>query len=109
MTYAPAKFEAVLSYGLGGNAFTTRTHSMAGYRKSPYSRRNLMVIDPLTQSQGHQFDHRLNFFSVSWSTAHPLKFDMPLDHVQKIKFLTPPQGPRWWGPKKLCCCMCHSC
>ena len=22
------------------------------------------------------------------------------DHVQKIKFLTPPQGPRGWGPKK---------
>ena len=25
---------------------------------------------------------------------------MPHDHVQKIKFLTPPQGPRGLGPKK---------
>ena len=81
---------------------------MARHRKSPRSRRNLMVIDPLTPSQGHQIDHRLKFISVSWSTAHPLKFDMPHDHVQKIKFLTPPQGPRGWGPKKLCRCMCHS-
>ena len=59
---------------------------MAPHRKSPRSRRNLMVIDPLTPSQGHQFDNRLKFFSVSWSTANPLKFDMPHDHVQKIKF-----------------------
>ena len=33
--------------------FKTRTHSMARHRKSPRSRRNLMVIDPLTPSQGH--------------------------------------------------------
>ena len=56
-------------------------------------------IDPLTPYQGHQFDIRVNFFIVSWSTAHPLSFDMPLDHVQKIKFLNPstpwarPRGP----------------
>ena len=50
----------------------TRTHSMARHRKSPRSRRNLMVIDPLTPSQGHQFDRRLKFFSVSWSTANSL-------------------------------------
>ena len=23
--------------------------------------------------------------------------------------LAPPQGPRGWGPIKLCCCMCHWC
>ena len=23
--------------------------------------------------------------------------------------LAPPQGPRGWGSKKLCCCMCHWC
>ena len=61
---------------------------MARHRKSPRSRRNLMVIDPLTPSQGHQVDHRL-------------KFDIPHDHVQKIKFLTPPQGPRGWGTQKI--------
>ena len=37
----------------------------------PTLSKNLMVIDPLTPSQGHQFDRRLKFFSVSWSTAHP--------------------------------------
>ena len=51
---------------------TTRTHSMARHRKCPRSRRNLMVIDPLTPYQGHQFDFMLEIFSVSWSTAHPL-------------------------------------
>ena len=50
----------------------TRTHSMARHRKSPRSRRYLMVFDPLTPSQGHQFDPRVEIFSVSWSTAHPL-------------------------------------
>ena len=74
--------------------FITRTHSMARHGKSPCSRRNLMKIDPLTPYQGHQFYQRLKLFSVSWSTAHPLYFDMPHDHVQKIKFLTPPKGPR---------------
>ena len=58
----------------------------------PTLSKNLMVIDPLTPSQGHRFDHRLKIFSVFWSTAHPLKFDMQHDHVQKIKFLTPPKG-----------------
>ena len=71
----------------------TRTHWMAGHRKSPRTRRNLMVIDPLTPSKSHQFDHRVKFFSVSRSTAHPLKFDMPHDHVQKIK------DPSGGGPK----------
>ena len=33
-------------------AYATRTHSMARHRKSPRSRRNLMVIE------GHQFDRR---------------------------------------------------
>ena len=36
-----------------------------------HSRRYLMVFDPLTPSQGHQFDPRVKIFSVSWSTAHP--------------------------------------
>ena len=50
----------------------TRTHSMARHRKSPRSQRYLMVFDPLTPSQGHQFDPRVKIFSVSWSAAHPL-------------------------------------
>ena len=45
--------------------YLTRTHSMTRHRKTPRSLRNLMVIDPLTPSQGHQFDRRLKFFSVS--------------------------------------------
>ena len=50
----------------------TRTHSMARHRKSPRSQRYLMIFDPLTPSQGHQFDPRVKIFSVSWSAAHPL-------------------------------------
>ena len=50
----------------------TGTHSMACHRKSPRSRRNLIVIDPLTLSQGHQFDRRLNFSVYPGPTAHPL-------------------------------------
>ena len=49
----------------------TRTHSMARHRKSP-RQRNLMVFDPLTPFQSHQFDPRVKNFSVSMSTAHPL-------------------------------------
>ena len=45
--------------------FKTRTHSMARHCKSPRSRRNLLVIDPLTPSQGHQFYRRLKFSSCS--------------------------------------------
>ena len=71
---------------------------MARHRKSPHSRRYLMVFNPLTPYQGHQFDPRVKNFSVYWSTAHPLKFDMPHDHVHKIKFLTPaPPSPKPWG------------
>ena len=57
---------------LGVKKNETRAHSMARHRKSPRSRRYLMVFDPLTPSQGHQFDSRVKIFSVSWSTAHPL-------------------------------------
>ena len=42
-------------------AYQTRTHWMARNRNSPCSRRNLMVFDLLTPSQGHQFDPRVNF------------------------------------------------
>ena len=41
------------------------TQSMARHRKSPCSRRNLMVFDPLTPSKGHQFDRRVKIFSVT--------------------------------------------
>ena len=68
---------------------TTRTHSMARHRKYPRSRRDQMVIDPVTPSQGHQFDCRVIFFSVSWATVLPLYFDIPHDLFQKITFLTP--------------------
>ena len=51
---------------------STRTHLMARHRKSPRSQRYLMVLDPLTLSQGHQFDPRVRIFNVSWSAAHPL-------------------------------------
>ena len=80
----------------------TRTHSMARHRKSPRSRRNLMVIDPLTPSQGHQFDHRLKFISVSWSLLIPLNLICHMTMFRKFDFWPLPkpwQGPRGWGPK----------
>ena len=42
---------AHLSFSL--KTHKTRTHSLAHHCKSPRSRRNLMVIDPLTPFQGH--------------------------------------------------------
>ena len=82
----------------------TRTYSMARHRESPRSRKNLMVIDPLTPSQGHQFDRRLKFSVYPGLLLIPVNLicHMPQDHVQKIKFLTPPLGPRGPGPKQLC-------
>ena len=62
----------IIQHSKSQKAYKTRTHSMACHRKSPRSRRYLMVFDPLTPSQGHQFDPRVKILSVSWSTAHPL-------------------------------------
>ena len=64
---------------------------MTRHRKSPHSRRYLLVFDLLTPPKGHQFDPRVKFFSASWSKDHLLEFDMSHDHVQKIKYLTPQQ------------------
>ena len=44
---------------LDPNCLQRLTHSMARHRKSPRSQRYLMVFDPLTPSQGHQFDPRV--------------------------------------------------
>ena len=44
---------------------------MARHRKSPQSRRNLIVFELLTPHEGHQFDSKLKLSSVSWSTDHP--------------------------------------
>ena len=74
---------------------------MARHRKSPCSRRNLMVIDPLTPSQGHRFDHRLNFFSVSWSTAQsiPLNLICHMTMFRKLIFWPLPKAPGRGDPK----------
>ena len=48
-----------------------------------------MIFDLLTPTQGHQFDPRVKYLFVSYST-HPLPFDMLHDLVfRKIEFLTP--------------------
>ena len=64
----------------------TRTHSMAPHRKSSRSLRNLMVIGPLTPTQGDQFECRLIFFSVSWSTDHPLNLICHITMFRKLNF-----------------------
>ena len=51
-----------------------------GHRKSPHFRRNLMIFDLLTPSQGHQFEPRVKILlvsSLSCSTHHPLQFYTP--------------------------------
>ena len=80
-------------------ASVTRTHSMARHRKSPRSRRNLMVIDPLTPSQGHQFYCRLNFFSVSWSIVIPFNLICHMTMFRKLNFWPLPKAPGGGEPK----------
>ena len=48
---------------------------MVHHCKSPRSRINLMVIDPLTPTLGHQFDCRVKIFSVSCATCSPPLID----------------------------------
>ena len=55
-------YEINIPYFSNEKAGITRTHSMTRHHKSPRSRRNLMVIDPLTPS---------------WYTPHSFLFDMP--------------------------------
>ena len=86
----------------------TRTHSMTHHRKSPLSQRNLMVIDPLTQSQGYQFHRRLKFVSVSWSTAHPFNLICHMTMFRNLIFYPYPRS-QGAGTPKMCRCMCHLC
>ena len=67
-------------------AFQTRTHWMAHHRKSPCARRNLMVFDLLTLSQGHQFDPRVKFFSVSWPPGHHFNLICHMTMSRELNF-----------------------
>ena len=62
--------------------------------KSPRSRRNLVVIDPLTPSQGHQFDCRLNF-SV-YPGILPIPFNL-ICHITMFRNLIFDPSPRPQG------------
>ena len=77
----------------------TRTHSMARHRKSSRSLRNLMVIGPLTPTQGDQFERRLIFFSVSWSTDHPLNLICHITMFRKLNFWPLSKARRDRDPK----------
>ena len=68
---------------------------MTCHRKSPRSRSNLVVIDPFTPSQGHQFDCRLNFFSVC-SGILPIPFNL-ICHMTMIRNLIFDPSPRPQG------------
>ena len=72
---------------------------MSRHRKSPRSRINLMAIDPLTPSRGHQFDRRLNCSVYPGLLLIPFNLIFHMTMSRKL-FLTPPQGPRGRGPKK---------
>ena len=40
-----------------------------------------MIHDLLTSPQGYQFDPRMTSLLAFYSACHPLRFDMPHDHV----------------------------
>ena len=80
------------------NKTTTRTHSMARHRKSPRSRGYLMVFDPLTPSQGHQFHPRVKI------SVHPGLLLIPFNLIchrtmfRKLNYWPPaPTIPKPWG------------
>ena len=80
-------------FGNNKNNFKTRTWSMARHRKSPFSRRNLMVFDLLTPPQGHQFDFRVSFLLVSCSTFIPSSLIWYASWPCSEFFLPPPPPP----------------
>ena len=41
----------------------------------------VMIFDLLTSPKGHQFDPRMKMLPAFCSPRHPLRFDMPHDHV----------------------------
>ena len=77
----------------------TRTHSMARHRKSPRSWRNLMVIDPLSPSQGHQFDHKLQFSVYPGLLLIPLNLIFHMTMFRKFNFWPLPKAPGGGDPK----------
>ena len=88
------------SFGLRYYQNKTRTHSMARHRKSPRSRRNPMVIDPLTPSQGHQFYCMLNC-SVYRGLLHiPFNLICHMTMFRKLIF-DPSPWPQGAGTKKI--------
>ena len=78
---------------------STRTHSMARHHKSPCSRRNLLVIDLLTPSQGHQFDGRLKFSVYPGLLLIPFNFICHMTMFRKFNFWPLPKAPGGRDPK----------
>ena len=72
---------------------------MARHRKSPRSRRNLMVIDTLTPSQGHQFDCRLNFSVYPGLLLIPVNLICHMTMLRKLSFWPLPKAPGGRDPK----------
>ena len=66
---------------------------MARHCKSPRSQRNRMVIDPLTPSQGHHFDHRLKFSAYPGLLLIPLNLICYMTMFRKVKFWPLPKAP----------------
>ena len=87
------------------NKLETRTHSTARHRKSPRSRRNLMVIDLSSPSQGHQIDRRLKIFNISWLLLIPFNLICHMTMFRKINFWPLPRTPGA-GNSKNCASAC---
>ena len=64
-----------------------RTHTKFGIKIFEIDM--LMIIDPFTSPQGHQFDPRMKMLCSFCSARHPRQFDMLHDHVWK-KIVWPP-------------------
>ena len=69
---------------------------MARHHKSPGSRRNLMVIDPLTPSQIHQF----NFSVYPGLLLIPFNLICHMTMFRKLNFWPLPKAPGGGDPKK---------
>ena len=56
-----------------------RTHTKFGIKNFEIDM--LMILELLASPQGHQFDPRIKMLPAFCSVRHPLRFDMPHDHV----------------------------
>ena len=71
---------------------------MARHRKSPRSRRYLIVFDPLTPPQGHQFDPKVKISVYPGLLLIPFNLICHMTMFIKLNFYPPaPPSPKPWA------------